>query len=282
MERNRSPSTEDQLYNILKDSFTTASKAIVDAFGTPFIRQLISSARFNSYSSNILPQDQPTFKGYPSGNYLKQVAKVLDLWSRSSCFPVLFTPISGFSSEITQKELESYSSIASLITDLVSHISDASASTIAENLLIDLGPRGVLFCLGVRRTQGSVDKYVLPQRAVIENSFSQIYLKEESKGASNLSVGARSLTKHAHRSSEGFWGKIVGTDQVKNQAAQEVLRRLLNEAAWINIHCLPNEQPVLEIRVAQGYGARWFVEKKMFRGFVEPMMDGGHEKGWKH
>ena len=139
--------------------------------------------------------------------------------------------MSGFQTEITQKELESFSHINSFITDLIAHIADASGLTIAENLLVNLGPRGILFCLGVRRTQGSSDKYMIPQRNVIENSFSQIYSKEESKGSSSLSVGARSLTKHAHRSSEGFWGKITGQDFMKNQVAQDVLRRLLNEAA---------------------------------------------------
>lgn len=31
-----------------------------------------------------------------------------------------------------------------------------------------------------------------------------------------LSVGARALCKHAHRSSEGYWGEPRGTEQVKN------------------------------------------------------------------
>lgn len=35
-----------------------------------------------------------------------------------------------------------------------------------------------------------------------------------------LSVGARALCKHAHRSSEGYWGEPRGTEQVKNQHAK--------------------------------------------------------------
>lgn len=282
MERRRSASTEEQIYAILKDSISSENKPLIDCFGTVFIRQLLNSTRFSTSVPNIIMQEPPCFKGYPSGNYLKQVSKVLELWGQTTHFPISYTAVSGFQTEITQKELGSLSDITPFITDLISHLSDSSALTIAENLLINLGPRGVLFCLGVRRTQGSTDKYMLPQRNIIENSFSQIYSKEESKNSSNLSVGARSLTKHAHRSSEGFWGKISGTDQMKNQVSQDVLRRLLNEAAWMNIHCLPNEEPVLEVRVSQGYGARWLILKKVFRGFVEPMMEGGHEKGWKH
>jgi hypothetical protein len=282
MERRLSPSSEDLIYAVLKEIISSENKALVDCFGITFIRQLITSARFNTYTSNIVLQDPPFFKGYPSGNYLKQLSKVLDLWSQSSTFPIKYNPVQGFTSEVTSKELESFSNIPGCVNDLVTHIRDDSAPTIAENLLISLGPRGVLFCLGVRRTQGSIDKQMLPQRNILENVFGQIYSKEESKTASNLSVGARSLTKHAHRSSEGFWGKITGTDSMKNSAAQELLRRLLNEAVWINIHCLPNDEPVVEVRVTQGYGARWLILKKMFRGFVEPMMEGGHEKGWKH
>lgn len=282
MERRRSPSTEDQIYAILKDCLSNENKPLTDCFGTTFIRQLLNSTRFSTSVSNIIVQDPLSFKGYPSGNYLKQIAKVLELWSSSSHFPITYPSLLGFQTEMTEKELESFSHISACITDLISHLSETSSATIAQGLLISLGPRGILFCLGVRRTQGSTDKYMLPQRNIIEKCFSQIYSKEESKGSSNLSVGARSLTKHAHRSSEGFWGKITGQDHVKNQVAQDVLRRLLNEAAWINIHCLPNEEPVLEVRVSEGYGARWLIEKKIFRGFVEPMMEGGHEKGWKH
>ncbi|OMJ88873.1 hypothetical protein SteCoe_9075 [Stentor coeruleus] len=282
MERRRPPLVEDLIYSVLKDALSSENKAIIDCFGITFIRQLINSTRYSSSVFNIIMNDPPCFKGYPSGNYLKQIAKVLELWSQNSQFPIKYTPLSGFSTEITQKELESLSHIPECIANLLTYISDSSALTLAESLLISLGPRGILFCLGVRRTQGSTDKYMIPQRSIIEKAFSQLYSKEESKSSSNLSVGARSLTKHAHRSSEGFWGKITGTDNMKNNTAQDILRRLLNEAAWVNVHCLPNEEAILEIRVSQGYGARWIIEKKNFRGFVEPMMEGGHEKGWKH
>jgi hypothetical protein len=37
---------------------------------------------------------------------------------------------------------------------------------------------------------------------------------------SRLTVGARGLTKHAHRSSEGFWGENRGTELQKNDNAR--------------------------------------------------------------
>ena len=84
--------------------------------------------------------------------------------------------------------------------------------------------------------------------------------EEESKrNRSMLSVGSRALSKHAHRSSEGFWGNVRGSEQKKNELANEVLAKILNQAVWINIHNLPHDEPVIEIRVAKGYGARWSV-----------------------
>ena len=31
-----------------------------------------------------------------------------------------------------------------------------------------------------------------------------------------------------------------------------------------------------------GYGARWTADGSMFRGFLEPQMEGGHDAGWRH
>mmetsp|Transcript_50451 Transcript_50451/g.129996 ORF Transcript_50451/g.129996 Transcript_50451/m.129996 type:complete len:99 (+) Transcript_50451:481-777(+) len=44
-----------------------------------------------------------------------------------------------------------------------------------------------------------------------------------------------------------------------------------------------HEQPVLEVRMKEGYGARWYIDTPItFRGFLEPQMEGGHEKRWRH
>lgn len=136
-------------------------------------------------------------------------------------------------------------------------------------------------------------------------------------GKQQLTVGARALCKHCHRSSSGWWlGKegeeLKGSEGVKNERAKKVLERVLSEAVWINVHSLPPELPALEVRTADGYGARWVLLKKKssstreeeegggggedsdrrgedgggpeveFRGFLEPQMDQGHEKGWRH
>lgn len=40
------------------------------------------------------------------------------------------------------------------------------------------------------------------------------------KKPSILSVGARALCKHAHRSSEGYWGEPKGSESLKNEHAR--------------------------------------------------------------
>jgi len=42
------------------------------------------------------------------------------------------------------------------------------------------------------------------------------------KHPSKLTVGARAWCKHAHRSSEGFWGIAKGSEMEKNVMAEKV------------------------------------------------------------
>jgi hypothetical protein len=45
--------------------------------------------------------------------------------------------------------------------------------------------------------------------------------------------------KHAHRSSEGFWGCIKGSEEQKNEMAEAIARLIIDECIWINAHILP-------------------------------------------
>lgn len=44
------------------------------------------------------------------------------------------------------------------------------------------------------------------------------------KNPPRLTVGARAWCKHGHRSSEGFWGQVKGTEIEKNEAADNIAR----------------------------------------------------------
>lgn len=131
-----------------------------------------------------------------------------------------------------------------------------------------------------------------------------------------LTAGARAWTKYSHRSmpkslegdqveegkrkaSDGWWGTPCGPVAVINDKALEIFWKVMSTATWKNLHWLPHKVLVYEVRVAEGYGMRWSQDQRnvdgqtgltglrydrpwMFRGFVEPMMENGHELGWRH
>ncbi|KAI0763241.1 hypothetical protein BC629DRAFT_1267816, partial [Irpex lacteus] len=144
-----------------------------------------------------------------------------------------------------------------------------------------------------------------------------------------LTAGARAWSKHAHRSgnttetpsgnaddtsasddalkrSLRWWGTPSGPVARINERAVELFWKVWSGATWRNLHWLPHQVLVYEIRVSEGYGMRWAQDLGrnaesedgnssvktpvvhapdvpwVFRGFVEPMMDNGHEVGWRH
>ncbi|KAI9309129.1 hypothetical protein BJ944DRAFT_54953 [Cunninghamella echinulata] len=121
-------------------------------------------------------------------------------------------------------------------------------------------------------------------------AFTTIYKKQNTKGKKQqphtLTNGAKALSKHWHRDREtGFWGNCTGSDSTKNLYAVKVLFRIMTNAVWINMHSLPHDEIVYEIREINGYGARWTTFNQnewTFRGFLEPQMENGHEIGWVH
>ena len=142
--------------------------------------------------------------------------------------------------------------------------------------------------LGFRKTAGSQD-ICWPAIFELKESFNQPHtvLTDEQKQKrknppSKLTVGARALTKHCHRSSEGFWGKFRGTEDQKNSDANAKLEQILNDCIWINVHIIVHSEIIVECRIEQGYGIRWTVPDGRFRGFLEPQMADGHATGWKH
>jgi hypothetical protein len=127
-----------------------------------------------------------------------------------------------------------------------------------------------------------------------------------------LTAGARAWSKHFHRSSPmsgedspqreastGWWGLPHGSVATINAKALDLFWRVVNNTTWRNLHWLPHQVLVYEARVEEGYGMRWSQDRGasgaeegssvqvlesewVFRGFVEPMMEGGHEVGWRH
>ena len=126
-----------------------------------------------------------------------------------------------------------------------------------------------------------------------------------------LTAGSRAWSKHSHRSqsqvsdeseiakqkqSAGWWGTTSGPISVINDKSTALFWKVMNAATWRNLHWLPHQVLVYEVRVAEGYGMRWSQDRSdpegdeaskddrpwVFRGFVEPYMDNGHEVRWRH
>jgi len=70
-----------------------------------------------------------------------------------------------------------------------------------------------------------------------------------------LTVGARALTKHAHRSSEGFWGQIKGTEAEKNEMAENIVRLIVDECIWVNAHILLIVSTLLSAEMTKDMGS---------------------------
>ncbi|XP_075504908.1 uncharacterized protein LOC142542258 isoform X2 [Primulina tabacum] len=68
----------------------------------------------------------------------------------------------------------------------------------------------------------------------------------------------------------------------KNRLSLDVISCLLTRCTWLNIHIVPPHGIVLEIRIAEGFGARWSEDGIKFMGFLEPYVVDGFLKGWKH
>ena len=122
-----------------------------------------------------------------------------------------------------------------------------------DKVLIGLGIRGILTMLGVRKTVASGDM-ILTDKGVLISSFCKPIVamtedeKMKRKKVEKLIVGARALTKHAHRSSEGFWGSGTGSEADRNQQAKTALNRILTNCIWINIHSLPHNEYMIEVK----------------------------------
>ena len=45
--------------------------------------------------------------------------------------------------------------------------------------------------------------------------------------------------------------------QMKNMLALDIITQIMQNAFWLNVHFVPPDLHVFEIRVREGYGARW-------------------------
>ncbi|KAJ6800530.1 uncharacterized protein M6B38_200910 [Iris pallida] len=148
------------------------------------------------------------------------------------------------------------------------------------DVLSGLGCEGVGGLVSMVHTAGTVADALPPPRSSLVASCMNP-LRPDVKGCF-LTDAARALDKHVNRSSEGWWGRLCGSASVKNSRALEVVNRLLNQCCWMNAHMLQPNEGVFEIRVREGYGARWSLDGSKFIGFLEPYTEDGYSRRWRN
>jgi hypothetical protein len=167
----------------------------------------------------------------------------------------------------------------------------------------DLSPRSPLsvhMSHGLAYTEGSALGATPPS---VETCLAAFLVPNKA----GLTAGARAWSKHAHRSqpqdegeddqskreaSAGWWGIPFGPVAIINEKALLLFHKVMDNATWRNLHWLPHQVLVYEVRVLEGFGMRWSQNRSdngeneerpwTFRGYVEPMMENGHEVGWRH
>ena len=214
------------------------------------------------------------FKSYPSDNILLILINniFLSFLNKSFCFKFFFMDA------FNKSEVDSIPQLNEKIIKISNDKNIDINEYIINNIFTNFTCRDLLTFLGIRRTKGSIDNYIPLDKNILITKF-----KELNNEKSKLTVGAKALCKHSHRSvTESFWPGQGGKEIEKNQNAEKMLNLFLDECVWINIHLLPHNLVIIELRIDKGYGIRWQINDGMFRGFLEPQMEDGHEKGWIH
>ena len=214
-----------------------------------------------------------SYIGFPDLPYYAYLGHLLWRWGRTGVLPLeRLPPAPGGVAEVEADSLAD-------CTPAVAAWFAAAAPAVGDLLRAIGGARGCLRLLGLRCTAGSAAACPPTRRACLA-----AFAAAASPAAGCvLTVGAKALCKHAHRGADAWWGpEPRGSEADKNAAALAVVTRVLDEATWRNVHLLPHGVAVLEVRTAEGYGARWLAKGGAFRGFLEPQMEDGHGKRWRH
>ncbi|XP_064406536.1 uncharacterized protein LOC135351468 [Halichondria panicea] len=220
--------------------------------------------------------------GYPQRPFYRRLSLSLAYWMVTGTCPVADLPVmymlnEGSTVSQRQEKLEAVDCKVVGCHSLWEMWSEDERYCTIEIILKELDLRGVLDLLGVRCTVGSVP-LLPPSQPSLLSSFNSLH-----HPSARLSVGGRALSKHSHRdTSDTWWGVCTGGEEDKNRHALMVALKILKTATWINIHTLPHDVRVIEVRTMEGYGVRWKHDGSEFRGFLEPQMTDGHTVGWRH
>lgn len=203
-------------------------------------------ATFPRLACNTLPGSQPAAAG---GSV--QATKERDHEQR---------PLSGMITTPVCHNMAECSSAANVRARLnhMLHLTDGDIPF--ESVQEDERSLSIYLSHGLAYTVGSALEFVPPPS---EEICLSTFLVPNKAG---LTAGARAWSKHANRSgntssnieqSLRWWGTPSGPVTRINERALELFWKVWNGATWRNLHWLPHQILVYEVRVFEGYGMRW-------------------------
>lgn len=90
------PIKQGKFLNINYTFYSALKEALFEShsltnFSSKFLTELMINVKEENFSLNItLLEGKYFFSGYPSGNYLKIICKVIELWAEKGGFPISF------------------------------------------------------------------------------------------------------------------------------------------------------------------------------------------------
>ena len=147
------------LYETVLDILETKGQDLLLKFHPQFIDMLLhSTGAFKPEAYNIAQTDKKAFyfMGYPACDFVKQLCHVLQLWGKRKQFPVQFHPLAGFTDE-TAEFIEQLNKLTPLLADVLALVAENGPCLFRDlkDFLMLLEMRGVMTCLGFRKTTGS-------------------------------------------------------------------------------------------------------------------------------
>ena len=197
---------EDNIYKDLKENIKLY----------PINSQNFIQIPYKNYNDDLI------FISYPQNNYLILLLNNIYLCIQNNSFIFKFYPLNSFATEITNNNI---TILQNLFSNKLLSTNNLNLKSITENFK----PRLLLTLLGIRQTEGSIDNFLPPDINLLINKF-----QEKNNPKSILTVGARALCKHCHRSiSDPFWPNQTGKEKEKNENGINMLNLFLNNCILI-------------------------------------------------
>ncbi|KAG2387661.1 hypothetical protein C9374_001255 [Naegleria lovaniensis] len=254
--------------NYLKSCFGVNNFTSVDDHQTDKnldIQELINNVRYFDQHDESKGCIRKIMIGYPTrsfSNLFEEIAFIWILWMEQNQFPIQFQKFT-----LLEDDWHYYSMFEETFTNRILALKQAMDQEIphiqemVHSIIRDMGLRGIQTCLRMRKTVGSI-RYLIPTYSALVTAFCRVL-----EPSSGLTVGARALAKHCHRSeTDKWWGGsniLKGNAQQKNKTALSILSKILDEATFINSHTLPHNVPCIEVRNHEGYGSRWIYKRHL-------------------